>query len=357
MSELKCLDNIIGLSQTDCACYDDQKPSDFDTSNSGLYLDQLEGLELSIINADADCGDGNIWEKMESAIRNAKINLRTDLLASIGTGARNKRKPFSGIIGQKQYRTFLNDTLVYAGLRITDCDIKGGEFTIKNIHTLLDGSATFDIEIWNNIDDVPLKTFQVNSVANTWTENDVLSEELTFPLYTEDADKLEYYILYKPNGLKGAENKLDCGCSRKPDYMKWFNIQGIKVNDPTIDGSFFSDGYAHGLRIDVQINCNNAHVICGGDDQELDFDNDPIARVLAYAIRYKAGEILIEDILASGQINRYTMLDKERLWGKRNHYRSEFSQRIMYLTQEIDLSVNDCFACGDDSIRQGSILS
>jgi len=49
-----CYNYIIGLSRTNCECFD--IPADASESMSGLYLDELESL--NIINAISECAKG-----------------------------------------------------------------------------------------------------------------------------------------------------------------------------------------------------------------------------------------------------------------------------------------------------------
>ena len=39
-----CLEHIIGLSQTTCDCWEDGKSSDYNESDSGIYITDLEPL-------------------------------------------------------------------------------------------------------------------------------------------------------------------------------------------------------------------------------------------------------------------------------------------------------------------------
>jgi hypothetical protein len=359
MSDLKCLDKIIGLSQNECECFVTEPETIIDESKSGLFLDELEGLELSLLSGNNDCGTGNIWERMQKAIDIATITFRTDLLATLGQSNKPLRKSFNGFLGEIGYKSYITPTRTNYGVKFSNLDIKGGEFTLKSISTLMDTTTSFNVEVWNNISTVPLLVLpNINSVAGVWTNN-VLTPDplLTFPLYDKGCEKLEYFFVYEPIGFKPANNNTTCGCSRRPDWEKWINFFGISGNDMLEADDFQSNNFANGLRLEIQLNCNNAEVICDGENQDFDFDNNPIGRVIAYAIRFKSGEILIEDIIASGTINRFTLLDKERLWGKRNHYRAEYNQRITYLDSEIDINSNDCLICKDKSIGKGAILS
>lgn len=358
MNDLNCLNNIIGLSQNECECYDDGRPSDFNESNSGLFLDELEGLNLRTIASDVECGEGNIWLKMEQAITNAITNFKTDLLSSIMLTQRNARKPFNGIIGQLKYKTVNVIPTTWTGLRINPREFKGSILTIKGITTLMDTDVLFDVFIYDNISSTPLHTIaNVNATTGTATENP-LPTPIELPLYREGYDELEYQIVYQPSGFNPLDNKVTCGCSRTENFEKWLTLEGIQGDLIAEREDWNKNGFANGLALNVSMTCNTSEIICGGDSSDsLDFENDGVALSMAYAIRFKAGEILIEDILASGEINRFTMLDKERLWGKRNHYRKEFRTRIVYISDTIDIDSNDCLVCGDKRINRSSILT
>ena len=90
--------------------------------------------------------------------------------------------------------------------------------------------------------------------------------------------------------------------------------------------------------------------------REYDREN-AIAVTMAWAVMYKAGELLIESILNSNEINRYTMMNREALYGKRSHFRKEYETRIMYLAQVIDFSSSDCFICRDNTMYMSGIMS
>lgn len=63
---ITCLDTVIGLSRTVCNCYEDQ-PADYDVSDSGLYIDELEGLNLQIAGGAADCEQGGVFDLLQKS--------------------------------------------------------------------------------------------------------------------------------------------------------------------------------------------------------------------------------------------------------------------------------------------------
>lgn len=60
----------------------------------------------------------------------------------------------------------------------------------------------------------------------------------------------------------------------------------------------------------------------------------------AYVIR-----AVIGSILSSSQINRYTLLEKEFLYGKRNHLTKMISDRLEWLANNIPREYNTCWTC------------
>jgi len=369
MSELTCLENIIGLSRTECPCYDTGKPGDSETTKSGLYLDELEGLDLRLVGSDIECGEDDVWEKMEKAIDIAKNTLRTDILGAITEFASSRRKTFLGNIGQKKSKTIIVPQTTWMGIKISNYDIKGGEFTLKGITTWMDQTDTFDVYIYNNIQDDPLLIIpNIESIAGQQKKNPLTPDpSLTFPLWSTDlcgdngeSSQLEYFIVYQPVGFNPRDNKIECGCARREEWTQWFDSHGITGNDVStteLREAMPESDKANGLILDVSINCATADLICGGENEDLDQDNDPNARVIAKSIQLKAGEVLINDILNSGNINRITMMSREALYGKRAHYAKEYGYRIGWLGENMSITGNDCLGCADSRIANVAILA
>jgi hypothetical protein len=359
MKTLICLENIIGLSRTTCNCYDAGKLPDYSVSKSDLFVDELDGLELKMIDADIECGDDDIWNKMSRAVENSKIEFRKDFMKCLGENTGKRRKPFFGSIGLTEWTKSVVIGSNYVGVRLSGTNLKGAEFTLNGIKTLMDTTTTFTIEVYNNLQATPLVTLNnINAIADTITPN-VLAPDplLTFPLYSEECDYLEYYVIYQPVGFAPRNNDITCGCSKRPEWEKWIEADGI-YGDAIVDrDNWFLEGFAYGLFLDVSFICNSSELICGGTNADLDFENDELAMSIAYAIRYAAGRSLIDNILGSGRINRYTMLPSETLWNLRNHFSERYDHCVLYVCQETDISRNDCLMCDDKRIGLTSILT
>jgi hypothetical protein len=371
----ECLDNIIGLSQTDCNCFPNDTTIDGLTSKSGIYLDQLEGLNIDLLDSASDCDQGSVWDLMERARNNATKTFKADLLTGLLTHNKERRLPFLGIIGQSKFTRSLSLTSTYAGLRVYCNQIMGGTMTIKRIGLSFNQAQTFDISVYNAITDTVVETYTVTSVANQVTYYD-LPTPLVLEMNNTESDAPEYYFIYElAGGLQPKDNSRSCGCggsykpvfnTDKPTYMKpgsynkdrwneFVMVAGISGNDITERDDWNTSSAMNGILLDVEFKCKITELICQDD---MDFENNPMAAVMAFAIRYKAGVYLADSILASGKINRYTTMDRERLMGKKNSYEKEYQSRIEWLSQAISPKINDCLVCRDENaIFKGGIFA
>lgn len=380
----ECLEYIIGLSQTECDCFDVDKPTDYNRSDSSLFLDQTDGLDLKIIGAEADCETGSLWEMMATARVEAVKEVKTKLLQGISLLAKLNRQPWSGLIGDNKFKFTkdFNPAGAYAGFSVICADIVSGYMKLRQIPLLFKQSATFDIELWCNYSDVALASWSVTSQANKLTYFD-LPAPLELPMSRNEVRHVQYWLIFDSSLVTPKDTVISCGCGtdiptwlpssptfyncyyegrrikeRWPEYVMARGMSGNVIADRAEDWNSTTE--TNGLGMVVDFGCHIGEIICR---DHLDFEGNVNAMVLAYAVRFKAAEKLIEKILATGNLSRYTMLDRERLWGKRDHYRAQHDLRIDYLAEELTKpevinSVSDCFHCQDEhGFALGQILS
>ncbi len=368
----ECLDNVIGLSETQCACFTTGAPYDVNESKSGLFLDQLEGITLDIAGSIEDCGQGSLWDIMAKSRSNAIKSFKSDVLTGLLSKYKQKRQPFSGVIGSAKYKNNLTLPNTYAGVRIYSANIIGGIMSVKRIGLLFDNNYTFDVSIYNDLSDSPIATYTVTTNANalTWFN---ISSALNLDMNEISNDNPNYYLIYTASGKKPKDITAGCGCStsvyhyywnlNKPQFKsyekdrwsEYIMLTGINGDDISDRENWGTTSYLNGILLDVDFKCKVNDLICTDD---MDFTSNGVALAMAFAIRYKAGFFLIDSILASGQINRYTMMDRERLMQKKNTYNTEYQSRIDWITDEINWKANDCLECKDfDDIMKVGILS
>lgn len=364
-----CYDNIIGLSRTQCSCT--TVPSDASISDSGLWMDELDGMNLKLVEATADCNRGNVWELMATSRYEAVESFKNDLLSCIRSESRIKRPPFNGVIGDSiKANKWINLSNTFHGFKISCADIQAGYVKLKRIGVYFNQSATFDITVYSNLDENIVDTIEVTTVANelTWiTLTEPLELDINNPY---GSGGVEYYFIYEPSGgIKAKNVVVSCGCGGfqpswnigMPQYMMagtkgnygwafYAMATGTRGNVIADRSTWVNTNETQGLLLDMQFGCDATKTICNG---ELDYVNNPFALAMAHAIRFKADAILIAKILTSSNVNRYTLLDGEVLGGMMNRFNSEYNDRVFrYLCPEISKPENlnnysDCFTCND----------
>lgn len=356
---ISCWDNIIGLTRTECACYSNIPSA---ISNSGLYLDEL--IQLRSIRDLVNCEENNdIWDKMNRARENAIRIFIADVNADMLNYYKLKRQPFYGAIGRVKATGNLNLTAgYYAGCRVYCADIVSGIFNVKKIGTLFANTGTITLWIYNNLGEL-LNTLTLNTTANTHNINDVADIEL--PMHDSYIDNLEYYFIYQVGANAPKNNDIKCSCGRfranfdtnrpywylthsdRQYYWTYYAMAGgfyqSSIADLT-DVTSTTNNYMYGLTLECEFKCKVQETLC---KDYFDFDANPLAISTAIAIRYKAGELLINDILTTPNINRNVLINREHLLMMKEEIISNYRQNIKYIAGNINIHTNDCFACKD----------
>lgn len=365
---MNCLDTAIGLSQTVCNCFEDT-PTDYNTSESGYYIDELEGISLNMINAASDCENGSLWDLLSKARTNAVMDFKGDLLTQLGALYKKRIENITYSIGSQKYTTAYNSGTTYAGVRLVPRGIKNGVIKLNNIKLIFNVTTTIQCHIFNNLSSTALYSFTVNTTANLASQSSALNYEL--PMYV-DGEQIEYYLVYE-NPVSGypLQNKIVCSsclkwdiqCCDEPCFgnrivkdQTWNNnlmIGGIKGDTWTeLDEASGISNQNNGIILNLTMNCNYESLIC----QNTDYENGGLPMAIAKSIQLKSGALLCDYILSSGQINRYTMIDRERILQKKAEYIKDYQNRILWLSQNIEIDSNGCYLC-DVKMKYSGIMA
>lgn len=358
---MDCLEKVIPLSRTECECSEDNRPTDYNEGLSDFYLDELEGFNLDIIKSIADCEKGNLWELMTKARENGIKSFVSDLLSCMQTNLQPARPNYEGILGQQVFNSTLSISESVAGQVVKGPRIVGGKLKIKKIGMILNTSTSVQVSVYNNDDYTtsPIAVYTINAVANT-VSNATLATPLELPLWSNNVNNLEYYFVYTVSGFQPKNNShgcVPCGTGEKnPRWKNWVNVNGIRGNG-TDYSSFATYNELHGMILTAEIFCDANRFICSSE-YPLNFRTDGYAMKMAETIRYRAGALLIDDILSSHEVNRYTMMDRESLYGKRNYFRKKAEEGVAWLCANTPYINNDCFVCKKPNlVTKGTIRS
>lgn len=343
---MTCLDKVIKLSRTTCECFD--APTDYNEGQSEIYLDELEGISLEGLSGTENCEQGEIWAMMEKARTNAILQFKSDLLSCIGSNFKSRRADYKGFIGETNFNATLNLSESSAGVSLRPYEIVGGYFELKRIGLIFNATGPITVKVYSNEDfDNEIASYNMTTAANS-LQFVTLADPLKLPLFSNKVSNLEYYIVYELDGsLMPKNNKSDCGCGKQNSsvsFKNWLTINGIKGNSPTLFRNYQTTKELNGLVLDGVFTCDKTRLICS-DEYPLDFESDERAMDYAYAIRYKAGMMLVQLILDSSNINRYTIMGREALYGKRAHYEKKYQEYVAYLCENTEITNTDCLIC------------
>ena len=367
-----CYDYIIGLSRTECTCHDPKGDFelDYNTSYSGLYLDELQPLNIL---ASLEKCEEDVWEAMDKSREEAIKQFVLDGGRELLMHNKLRTQPYSGVIGQRTNTRDRQLTTTYAGVHIIAKRRVGGKLTIKKIHTLFNFTGTVTVTVADNLGNT-YGTYVLNTTEDTWTENDITDLELN--LWSQFVDNVEYFIYYTRGSNQPRNNDACCNCKRymsfSPNrpYFLWGHSDRYKWAENVMVGGFDTDdisefsnidknygGYnnLNGLSLEVDIDCDYGLTLC---KDSMNFESDPLALSTAFAVRYKAAEILADWLLSSPQLSYAKLVNRETLVREQVLWVEKYKELITYIAQNTDITKTDCLDCKDNyKINKGTILS
>ena len=338
----ECLENVIGFTRQECECIGDYE-TDYSASDSGLFVDELQGMSLRILDSFGACP--YLWEKMTNARLNAINAFKTDIMIEILKYKEPIRTRFTGDIGYKQSKALVGAVNDYYGLRMYS-DVRGGTFTLRSITVMLNTTEALNLYIYDEYD--LLYTIPITSQADRPKTTDIVPIEFAL-------DR-NYYFLIDPVGTPYS-TRLTCGCGtyhwcfcvEKPCYKlsrdkwtEWSMIGGVAGDDLTTREDWGCSQTANGLSLHGNFTCSMMNALCNEDS---DFVNNEIDVAIAWAILYKTGEFLTNYIMDSGEVSRYTLLGTEALNENRIYYNKRYAVMIDFIAQSIDDDRDDCLRC------------
>ena len=348
--KFECLKNIVGITNTDCDCILNSLTSEeiesLRISKSGLYTDDLAGgVSLKSLSGVDSC---KLFSEIAIDSRNNAIKATEDdlIMALSERYAKNKNK-YIGRLGNYAFSKPLETSKIYVGHKLQPHDksdavmiIKGLEIAVTTTSNLVLKiiAAPVGASVGETLLDLPIETIAGARKVVT------LSEPLKLN-FMSNGQSIEYYIVYDKTALNGGQpmnNTISCGCGTEKNLKSFIKFDGIELNNLSDLNTKVLTSWANGISLDVEVRCETANFIC----REYD-ENDAVSVALAYAIWYKAGELIIESVMKSTEVSRLVLVSREYLWGKRNHFRAEYEARIKWLVSDkgIDINSTDCFIC------------
>jgi hypothetical protein len=355
MSVPICFDEIIGLTRKEDICLDGYL-SDYSVSDSGLYIDELQGMSLRILNSTG--GNYDIWEKMTNAKENAISAFKVDVMQEIFKTKEPAHKRFIGDIGGKSFTAKLSgDT--YQGLRMYS-DIYGGSYTLRGFTFILDTTEAITLKIFTGEDDEtganPIYTIVHNSVG---TDLMSLAGRPKYNAITPIELPLigDYYFLIENATGVPYNNKLTCNCGghkwcfnpehpcynhSRDKWTEWAMVAGVHGTTLTDRDDWPTSREARGLILHGDFGCDTLGILCS---DHSDWSGNEVDSAIAWALVYKAGSFLSGYIMDSEEVSRYTLLGIDGLTANMVYYEERYKVMLSFIADNIELDRNECLKC------------
>jgi hypothetical protein len=363
---LDCLQNLVGLTDKECACYTGTKPANFaslNASDSGYYLtDEDYGFPLlAALFSSIDCGDpDNIYNVLERARKAAINKIKTDLPTALSRYWDEAVPGFDGLVAKRSANGVTNPVNSFVGQLWRPVPTKGAYFTVNAFWLALDQAANVTLTIKSNDPDF---ADIVQPLAYTLTggqfQQFTLATPIEIPFFSRTADSggccdgcgLRYvFSVELPTGVKPMNNTFYC-CGGRPNYMRFLEAGGFDVASPETlveDCTYTCSNAGYGLSIDGFISCDKTDWLCnlkqiGGLDMR-----DYAARLIQHA----STEWLANHVLDSQELNFWTVLSREQVYGKRSHAGKRFEEMLLFMAQKLPPEATGCYKCKAPYVRR-----
>lgn len=351
---LECLTNIVGITKEDTQCLTGGLSTEtlalLKESKSDRFLDDLPGgVHLKALRY---IDSANNMAKLALKARDQAItNLEADLTLGLAEKYEQGKASYIGTIGRASYAGSLPGGKRWQGMRIVPVEESDAGITLTRIQAIFTQGGTIPIYIYqvpkNSVQGALIYTATLQAVPNSFSEY-----RLPTPLYlpfmiNNYMDEVEYWVLYDTQAtgvpFMPKDTTIQCSScdSRSADILKdYANIYGVTVDTPDNLNDRTVDIYSHGLILNVDIRCTTGQLFC----REYD-GKSAIALAMAWAVWYKAGELLIQEVRKSPDVNRYTQMGDEQLRNRAATFQREYGIRVQYLIQGIDVKSSNCYVC------------
>ncbi|WP_179022052.1 hypothetical protein [Winogradskyella forsetii] len=326
----ECFEGLIGLSQSDCECY--EVDAALKESSLGLFVDDLEGIDMQLIKNALPCGDE--FETNFNKLYNSAVNFyESDLQVAISENYRQRYSPYIGRIGEHKYDKPLNASTLM-GLKLDTNNVDSASIVVSSASLFFDSPGTINLMVYKN--ETKLDTeYPIDVIEGTTSFS--FPSPLNLPI-SENGLKNDYYFVFTSDGPRPMNNKNSCSCqgveSVRGKFLKPKGVSGTNYNTLSIDNN-----YANGISLNATMSCSIDSMLC-------DFMVDQLFhRRTGIALWYKMGVLMIEKLFASREINFDTMSDREYLYGRKNKFAKEYKNLILWLSENTMINNSNCFVC------------
>jgi hypothetical protein len=326
-------------------------PSGWNTSDSGYFLTDTEyGFPLvDAVWANAECGEGSVWDVLENARTEAVRDFKSDLQQALNAGRESKIGHWKGLIGKTDgsFVPSADFTGVQLRPRLRSRD---AAFVITALHVGVETAWTYNVHIRSNDYDFVPVTEQVVSPGGQWVRHE-LETPVRLPFYVMHEESVRYSIELETGASRVRSNKRFC-CGGAPVWAQYFDAGGF--NEQAVNNELnYCGTHFNGIAVEGYFDCAKLDWLCNLEQMNgLDF-LDFVAR----CIQFKGAAKLMARILESGKVNYWTVLAPEAIAAKRQKIQQMYQEYIAYLVANMPEGVSGCWGCRKGQPKMTTIFS
>jgi hypothetical protein len=350
-----CLDTLVGLSNRECSCYDTGRPVNWNTSTLGYYLTDREyGFPIkAAVFANIDCGQSNVWDELEEARTQAIRDVKNDIQAGLNHVRKKKLSAWKGRIctieteEDDTYNSIRSDVL---GLQVVPRKQRYASFIVKAIWLYLDTGASVDVSISSNDTSFSGSTETITAVAGTPVRHTPASE-IELPFYSDYRDLIKYNFSYSRGSMKPLWNKVQSPYCAHHKWWQHMGVFGFALD--ALDNDFDADSNdAYGLALEGYFKTYPLDWICDLDEK----GGDDFFEMIARLIQLKGAIKLMSIVLENGNVNYYTIIKQEQLFGRIKRFAKLYEQILMQLINNVPASILEVYGAKKNDPNVNSII-
>ncbi len=351
---LDCLAGLVGLANRECPCLSGGRPSGWNDSESGYYLDDREyGFPVqSSLYANLDCGEATIWDTLAEARSQGIRDVKSDLQQALETVRESRVINWRGLVGKAEGTGSNVATSAYAGIQLRPrLRMMDAVFVLQAVYININATKSVAVTVSSNDSTFTPASESASVTANAWSRHE-FSSPISLPLYSIGKTDLRYNIAFQPDGATVKQNRLFC-CGKQP-WMQHLDAGGFDLASlPDNEEVLYTNTTLPGLALEGYFSCNKLDWICSLEEMNGLAMRDLIARL----IQWKSAIHLITGILRSGNVSRATLLDQEGLYRQRSFLAKKYENAVLWIAQNMPGGVTSCWGCEKAEPQVNALVS
>ena len=363
----ECLKGVIGLSKSECICYNAGDLPEYGESKSGLFMtDYLFGLPLSYPAAAYECDEPSLWDLLVEAREQGILRFMSEFGRAAQSAGRYKQKysAYTGKVGGEKYTAGMPQAEYH--IMELCAVVPAASMVLKSVTVRATGqeSQTVDVLILTeemmNADDIatPLAT-----LSGTYSASGVaVCTDSSGAVRLDFATNEKLFVVVPSGSLITPRNTQferditsGCGCGGATKTAEWatyltassYPITTLSSHESAIDDTV----YTNGIQLDVQFACD-AYFLCEG----MDFETDAFGRVVAELLVLYSNRQLIGYMLSSDKISVYTAARSEELIEKDAMLQLEIDERLEWAASNLPQGASTCYRCFPRQRRRSNLV-